>query len=110
VGGFAVHDLGTDVRAERFLEEAERVGADIIGASSLITTGRPSQRELLELLAASGQRQKYYIIIGGGAVTENWVSEIGADGFARSAGGAVKLCQTLLGSKFPAPLTDPVIC
>jgi len=109
VGGFKVYDLGTDLPPERFLEEAERVGADIIGASTLITTGQPSQRELAELLTSSGNRQKYYLIIGGGAVTGAWAREIGADGFAVSAGGAVELCRTLLSRGLSAPLEEPII-
>lgn len=110
VGGFTVHDLGTDVRPERFLEEAERVEADIIGTSTLITTGHPAQRELIELLIAAGKREKYYLIIGGGAVTGAWARDIGADGFSVSAGGAVELCRTLLSTGLPAPLAKPVIC
>ena len=110
VGGFTVYDLGTDVRAERFLEEAERVRADIIGASTLLTTGQHCQRELIELLTAAGKRQKHYVIIGGGAVTGAWAREIGADGFSRSAGGAVELCQSLLNTRLSAPLAEPVIC
>ena len=33
--GFEVHDLGTDVPPARFVEEAEKVGADIIAMSAL---------------------------------------------------------------------------
>ncbi|HIC94800.1 MAG TPA: hypothetical protein EYP09_11235, partial [Anaerolineae bacterium] len=38
VNGFEVHDLGADVNALDFIKKAEEVGADVIGASALMTT------------------------------------------------------------------------
>ena len=46
VQGFEVVDLGIDVNALDFVKEAEKVRADIIGASSLMTTTMPNQKEL----------------------------------------------------------------
>jgi len=34
--------------------------------------------------------------VGGGAVTERWVEEVGADGFAPDAAAAVELCRALM--------------
>jgi len=36
--GFEVRDLGRDVPPARFIEEAEKFSADIIGSSTLLTT------------------------------------------------------------------------
>ena len=35
--GYEVHDLGRDVPVDAFVDKAEEVGADIIGASALLT-------------------------------------------------------------------------
>ena len=44
--GFDVLDLGRDVPIARFIEEAEKFGADIIGSSTLLTTTMVGQKEL----------------------------------------------------------------
>jgi methanogenic corrinoid protein MtbC1 len=36
-------------------------------------------------------------MVGGGAITQEFADEIGADGFDPTAPGAVKLAKTLLG-------------
>jgi methanogenic corrinoid protein MtbC1 len=46
-GGFEVHDLGVDVRLDRFIETAEAVGADFICLSALLTTTMTNQRRLI---------------------------------------------------------------
>jgi methanogenic corrinoid protein MtbC1 len=43
--GFEVKDVGYDVDSLAFIKEAEAMGADIIGASSLMTTTMPGQKE-----------------------------------------------------------------
>jgi len=54
--GFEVKDVGYDVDSLIFIREAEAIGADIIGASSLMTTTMPGQKEIIELLKAKGLR------------------------------------------------------
>ncbi len=53
-GGFEVHDLGRDVNALDFVRRAEEVHADIIGASALMTTTMPAQKEIVDILVAKG--------------------------------------------------------
>ena len=36
------------------------------------------------------------IIVGGGAVSQEWADEIGSDGYSPDAAGAVDLCKMLL--------------
>lgn len=95
--GFNVVDLGRDVPAIRFIEEAERAKASIIAMSSLMTTTRPAQRDTLNLLRELGKRDAFKVIVGGGCVTPEWAEEIGADGYAQNAAEAVELCKNLLG-------------
>jgi len=94
--GFEVHDLGVDVPTSRFLEVAEEVGADIIAASALMTTTLPAQRELIRFLEDRGVRDKFIVLIGGGATSKEWCEEIGADGWAERAPEAVKVAVELL--------------
>jgi len=95
--GFDVYDLGVEVPAKRFIEKAEEVDADIIASSSLMSTTRPYQRELVRLLKDMGLRENYKVMVGGGAVRSEWAEEIGADGHAEDAYEAVKVAKRLLG-------------
>ena len=63
--GFQVKDLGYNVDALTFVKEAEAMGADIIGASSLMTTTMPRQKEIIDILKEKGIRDRYKVIIGG---------------------------------------------
>ncbi len=94
--GFDVLDLGRNVPIARFIEEAERYGADIIGSSTLLTTTMAGQKELEEELTKAGLKQKYKTIVGGAPVTQRWANRIGADAFARDASDGVKKVKQLL--------------
>jgi trimethylamine corrinoid protein len=94
--GFDVLDLGRDVPIDRFIDEAEKFGADIIGSSTLLTTTMPVQKELEEELKKSGLKKKYKTIVGGAPVTQRWANRIGADAFAQDAGDGVKKVRQLL--------------
>jgi len=95
--GFEVTDLGKDVDIDNFIERARELDADIIAVSSLLTTTRPYQRELIEELERLGLRDRFKVIVGGGPVTEEWAREIKADGYGRDAMDAVKEAKRLLG-------------
>jgi trimethylamine corrinoid protein len=94
--GFEVLDLGRDVPPARFIEEAEKFNADIIGSSTLLTTTMPVQKELEDELKKAGLKDKYKTIVGGAPVTQRWSDRIGADAFAQDAGDGVKKIKQLL--------------
>jgi trimethylamine corrinoid protein len=94
--GFEVLDLGRDVSPQRFIEEAEKFNADIIGSSTLLTTTMPVQKELEEELKKAGLKEKYKTIVGGAPVTRRWANRIGADAFAQDAGDGVKKIKQFL--------------
>jgi len=94
--GFGVKDLGRDVPMERFIEEAEAFGADVIGTSALLTTTMTVQKELEEQLKARGLKGKYRTIVGGAPVTERWAKRIGADAYAADATDGVRKIKELL--------------
>jgi 5-methyltetrahydrofolate--homocysteine methyltransferase len=94
--GFKVIDLGRDVPASTFLDAAEKEKADIVALSALMTTTLPAQKRTISLFNEVGKREDFYIIVGGGAVSSNWATEIGSDGYSPDAAGAVDLCKRLL--------------
>ncbi len=94
--GFDVLDIGRDVPVSRFIEEAEKFGADIIGSSTLLTTTMAVQKELEEELKISGLRDKYKTVIGGAPVTQRWADRIGADAYAQDASDGVRKVKELL--------------
>jgi trimethylamine corrinoid protein len=97
--GFDVHDLGKDCPAPRFAEQAEAVRADIVGASSLMTTTQPVLRDIFSYFKETGIRSKYKIMVGGAAVTKEYAEQIGADGYSPNAVEAVDDAKSLLAGR-----------
>ena len=95
--GFAVYDLGIDVPAEAYIEVVRNNEADILAMSALLTTTATEQRKFIETMKEEGIRDKVKIMIGGGAITQEFADHIGADGYDPTAPGAVKLARTLIG-------------
>ena len=94
--GFNVHDLGVDVDPFAIIVKADEVNADIIALSALLTTTLVGQKDVIEALEGQGKRDKFKVILGGGAVTKAWSDEIGADGYAENAYGAVALASSFV--------------
>jgi dimethylamine corrinoid protein len=94
--GFEVHDLGVDVDPFKFIVKADEVNADMIALSALLTTTLIGQKDLIEALKGQGKRERYKVLLGGGAVTKAWADEIGADGYAQNAYGAVELAKSFV--------------
>ena len=94
--GYKVIDVGKDVSAATFIETAEENKADVIAASALMSITRAGCREIADLLRELQLETKYKLIIGGGSTDQEYADEIGADGYAFAASGAVELVNTLL--------------
>ena len=97
--GFEVHDLGVDVPTSKFIQEAERVGADIITLSALMASTLGGQKDVIDYLRATEKREKFIVMVGGGPTTREWADEIGADGYAETATEAVKVALELVKKK-----------
>jgi dimethylamine corrinoid protein len=98
-GGFEVHDAGEDVSTSSFIEQAEKVNADIIALSSLLTTTMAAQKDIVDILKEIGQREKYLIMIGGAPISQKWADEIGADIYGEDAEKAVSLALEFMSKK-----------
>ena len=96
--GYEVHDLGRDIAADKFIAKADEVGADVIGMSALLTTTMREQIRVLDALDKAGVRDKYKVIVGGGASTQQWADKIGADAYAEDANDGVRKINQLMGN------------
>ena len=94
--GFEVKDVGYDVDSLTFIKEAQAMEADIIGASALMTTTMPGQKEIIELLKEKGLRDRYKVVIGGAPTGPEWAEMIGADLYCEDATSAPRMMEELL--------------
>lgn len=94
--GFKVVDIGVDASAEKFVNAVKENNAQLVGMSALLTTTMTYTREVIKALEAADLRQKVKVIVGGAPITEDWATQIGADGFAVDAATGADRCKELL--------------
>jgi corrinoid protein of di/trimethylamine methyltransferase len=94
--GYRVIDVGKDASAKRFIEAAEQNKADLIAASALMSITRAGCREVADLLREMNLKDRYPLIVGGGSMDQAYADEIGADGYAANAAGAVTLANEII--------------
>jgi 5-methyltetrahydrofolate--homocysteine methyltransferase len=95
--GFEIIDLGADVPKEKFVEQAQQQGVNIVGMSALLTTTMIYMKEIIQALKEAGLRKKVKVIVGGAPVTQAYADQIEADGYAPDAASAVDLTKELIG-------------
>lgn len=105
--GFEMHDLGRSVPIERFVDEAERVGARIIALSTLMSTTMEGMRRVVELLRERGIRDRYRVMVGGCPCSPAFAEDIGADAFGANASEAVRIARELVAAP-PQPEREEV--
>jgi len=93
--GFEVLDLGVDVPPDGFVKAA-RAGYRLICLSAMLTTTMRNMKVTIEALQAAGLRDQVKVMVGGAPLSEGYAQLIGADGFARDAGSAVREAKRLL--------------
>ena len=94
--GFQVTDLGVSVSVEKFTQSVKNQKPDILAMSALLTTTMGEMKNVLKALQDEGLRNHVKVIIGGAPVTQAYTDQIGADGYATDAPGAVVLCKEIL--------------
>jgi methanogenic corrinoid protein MtbC1 len=94
--GFSLVDLGVDVPAAKFIDAIkDNTNVTLVACSSLLSTTMPALKETVEEIKACGLTG-FKVIIGGAPISENFASEIGADGYAPDAGSAVTKAKELV--------------
>lgn len=96
-GGFQVVDLGVNVAPAKFVEAVREQGAGVLGMSSLLTTTMHAMRETIEALGKAGLRDRVKVLVGGAAITPEFATLIGADGYGVNAVAAVAEARRVLG-------------
>jgi 5-methyltetrahydrofolate--homocysteine methyltransferase len=95
--GFEVHDLGTDVEPDQFLDAIKEFEPDIVGMSALLTTTMRSMGDTIKAIEEAGLRDQVKVMIGGAPVTQRFADDIGADGYAPNAASASDLAKKFVG-------------
>lgn len=94
--GFVVYDIGIDNHIDNFINKAKEVDADLIAMSCLMTTSMIQSKELLEDLVRLNLRDRFKVILGGGAIQEAYAKAVGADGYSVDASGGVSIAKQLM--------------
>jgi methanogenic corrinoid protein MtbC1 len=92
--GIDIIDLGFNVSAERFIEEATKVNADFILISTMLSSLFPEIGKIVKMAKEKGIEAK--IMAGGGPVTEDIAMQYGADAWALTAPLAVEKALQML--------------
>ena len=97
---FEVHDLGVMVPAEKILDTAEEIGADMVGLSGLIT---PSLEEMVHVASEMRRRAMTIPLLIGGATTSKAHTAVKIDPayddpvvYVTDASRSVGVCQSLM--------------
>ena len=100
--GIEVHDLGTDVSPQQFIDTAKKYNCGIIACSSLLTTTMQNMRQVVELAKQEGIRDKVKIMVGGAPIDQSFCDEIGADVYTEDAAAAARAAVDILQGQQPA--------
>lgn len=94
--GFKVIDLGVDIHEEEFIGAVREHKPEFLGMSCLMTTTMMGMKETIDALVEARLRDTVKVVVGGCPVTEDFTSQIGADGCGRDAAAAADLVERLL--------------
>ena len=97
VNGFAVYDLGIDVKPQIFVDKIREVKPQIIGMSGFLTSVYQAMKDTVDAIAAAGLRNEVKIMIGGGVMDEEVRKFAGADAYGQDAMAAVNLAKDWIG-------------
>ncbi len=97
--GFRIVDLGTSVTPERVEKGLREGDADILALSVLLTSDLEKARRAIA--KAKEAKPGISVMLGGAAMTQKVATAMGADGYGRDGGEAVKLAKKLMGGRKP---------
>ena len=94
--GFAVVDLGVNVKADKYVAAVNEHNTQIVALSALLTTTMPKMKTTIDALKDSGIDERIKIMVGGAPVTAEYAKSIGADGYAADASQAAALAKSFV--------------
>lgn len=86
--GWKVVDLGTDVKAEQFVEAIKEHNNAFIGLSALLTTTMVNMEKITK--AIKNEVPEAIVTVGGAPVTQDFCEKIGADSYSADPQGLVE--------------------
>ena len=95
--GFKVHDLGTDVTPQTFVEAIREHQPQILCLSALLTVTMTAMKTTIDAINEAGLRRGIKVLVGGAPLNERYATEIGADGYGATATDAVALARRQVG-------------
>ncbi len=95
--GFKVHDLGTDVTPQTFVEAIREHQPQILCLSALLTVTMTAMKTTIDAIKEAGLRGGIKVLVGGAPLNERYATEIGADGYGATATDAVALARRQVG-------------
>lgn len=95
--GFRVIDLGVDISEKQFVKALrENPDVSIVCISSLLTTSIPEMQQVVKTLRRHDKENRLKIMVGGGAVTQEFADAIGADAYTENAVDAAEIAKTFI--------------
>ena len=94
--GFEVIDLGVDVHEDEFISAVREHKPDFLGMSCLLNIMTGKMKDTIDALVEARLRDTVKVVVGGCPVTQDFASQIGADGYARNMATAIDLMERLL--------------
>lgn len=94
--GMTIFDLGRDVPIKNIIEKAKAESVDIIATSTLMTPTLAGMKEIERMTKEANMKPKVKTMIGGGATSKEFATQIGADAWGYDAIEAVKIATSLI--------------
>lgn len=91
--GWEVIDLGTDVNAQKFVEEIKNHPGSHVGLSALLTTTMVNMEQIVKEVKKTAPDSK--VLIGGAPVNDEFKTKIGADFYSPDPQGAVEFLNAV---------------
>lgn len=98
--GMEVIDIGIDVPPEKFVSEALKVKADIIGISALLSTTQPLSKKVVDILKEKGLRDQFKVILGGSGVdSATAIERFGVDAAVNDGAKGIEIILSWIGER-----------
>jgi 5-methyltetrahydrofolate--homocysteine methyltransferase len=95
--GYDVIDLGIDVSPEKFLKAVIELKPSIVGLSGLLTSSKIPMEKTIKLIKKNYEKKDTILfVVGGVAVNEDWIRDIGADFGTNNAVTGLKIINEII--------------
>lgn len=95
--GYKVIDLGVDVAPARFIEGIKEHNPQVVGLSGLLTEAIKPMKDTVDAIKEAGLRDEVKVIIGGGIVSEEVCSHVGADHWSNNVSTGLNIIKDWVG-------------